>query len=281
MENLSQKIGESAAFLRQQLGSDIPKLAIVLGSGLGSLADELTEAKAVSYANIPNFVVSTVAGHAGRLVAGRLGEVGLIAMQGRVHFYEGYDMAQVTFGTRVLRALGVETLILTNACGGLNPAYRPGDLMGMRDHIFMPGFAGFNPLRGPNDEALGPRFLPLLNAYDPQLLQLTTETAHELGITFHQGTYIMLAGPNYETRAELKYLRQIGGDAVGMSTVPETLVAVHGGMRVLGISTVTNIATGEGHSEATHAEVLEVGQAAGPRLTSLIKTLLTKLQFSI
>jgi purine-nucleoside phosphorylase len=277
LENLSQKIQQSASFLREQLGSNIPRLAIVLGSGLGSLADELSEAIAVPYSTIPYFVVSTVAGHAGRLVAGKLGQTPLIALQGRVHFYEGYDMHELTFGVRVLKALGVETLILTNAAGGLNPAYSPGDLMGIRDHIFFPGMAGFNPLRGANDEALGPRFPALQNAYDPALLKLTAEVAMAQGLTFHQGTYIMLAGPNYETPAELKYLRLIGGDAVGMSTAPETIVAVHGGMRVLGISTITNTATGEGEAEATHAEVVAVGQAVGPRLASLIKSLITKL----
>jgi purine-nucleoside phosphorylase len=277
LENLSQKIQQSASFLREQLGQNIPRLAIVLGSGLGSLADELSEAIAVPYSTIPNFVVSTVAGHAGRLVAGKLGQTPLIALQGRVHFYEGYDMQELTFGVRVLKALGVETLILTNAAGGLNPAYRPGDLMGIRDHIFFPGMAGFNPLRGANDDTLGPRFPALQNGYDPALLKLAVEVAAEQGLTFHQGTYIMLAGPNYETSAELKYLRLIGGDAVGMSTAPETIVAVHGGMQVLGISTITNTATGEGEAEATHAEVVAVGQAVGPRLASLIKGLIAKL----
>jgi purine-nucleoside phosphorylase len=277
LENLSQKIQQSASFLREQLGQNMPRLAIILGSGLGSLADGLSEATAVPYNTIPNFVVSTVAGHAGRLVAGKLGQTPLIALQGRVHFYEGYDMQELTFGVRVLKALGVETLILTNAAGGLNPAYRPGDLMGIRDHIFFPGMAGFNPLRGANDDALGPRFPALQNGYDPALLKLAVEVAAEQGLTFHQGTYIMLAGPNYETPAELKYLRLIGGDAVGMSTAPETIVAVHGGMRVLGISTITNTATGEGEAEATHTEVVAVGQAVGPRLASLIKGLLAKL----
>lgn len=277
LENLSHQIEESAAFLRQRLGQISPKLAVVLGSGLGNMADELTEAIAVSYAEIPNFVTSTVAGHAGRLVAGKLGQTLLIALQGRVHFYEGYDMQQVTFGVRVLKALGVETLILTNAAGGLNPAYRPGDLMGIRDHIFFPGMAGFNPLRGPNDDSLGPRFPAMLNAYDPALLQLTVETAQELNLNFQQGTYIMLGGPNYETRAELKFLRQIGGDAVGMSTVPEAIVAVHGGLKVIGISTITNTATGEGEAEANHEEVMQVGREVGPRLASLLTKLIARI----
>lgn len=277
MDNLTEKIAESAAFLRQRLGANIPKIAIVLGSGLGSMADSLAEATAVPYGEIPNFVASTVVGHAGRLVAGKLNSVPIIAMQGRVHFYEGYDMQQITFSVRVLKALGVETLILTNAAGGLNPDYRPGDLMGIRDHIFFPGMAGFNPLRGPNDDTLGPRFPAMLNAYDPELLQKVAQTAQELNIKFQQGTYIMLGGPNFETRAELKFLRQIGGDAVGMSTAPEAIVAVHSGIKVIGISTITNTATGEGDAEANHEEVLQVGREAGPRLANLLTHLIARL----
>jgi purine-nucleoside phosphorylase len=211
------------------------------------------------------------------MVIGKLDGYEVIAMQGRAHFYEGYDMQQITFYVRVLRALGIETLILTNAAGGLNPLYRPGDLMGITDHIFMPGMAGHNPLRGPNDDTLGLRFPAMLMAYTPALLDLAKRESRRLGITFHQGVYVMLAGPSFETRAELRYLRMIGGDAVGMSTAPETIVATHSSMRVLAISTITNTATGDGKAEANHQEVLEVGRKAGPRLAQLIKAIVAKL----
>ncbi len=274
---MQTNIQQARSFVESRLGKTPPKVAIVLGSGLGSLAEELTGTTSVPYASIPGFAASNVVGHAGRLVAGKLDGKELIAMQGRVHFYEGHDMDLVTFPVRVLRALGVETLILTNAAGGLNPSYRPGDLMGIRDHIFLPGLAGMNPLRGPNDDEVGLRFPPLLKAYTPSLLELAGEEAKKLGIKFHQGIYIMVAGPSFETGAELRFLRQIGGDAVGMSTAPETVVAAHGGMQVLGISTITNTATGEGDAEANHEEVLQVGKEAGPRLSKLVKAILAKI----
>lgn len=277
MDNLREKIEQARAFVAPKLEGRAPKVAIVLGSGLGSLADELTEAVSISYAEIPNFAASTVVGHAGRMVVGKLDGLELVAMQGRTHFYEGHEMQQITFYVRVLKALGVQTLILTNAAGGLNPAYRPGDLMGIKDHIFMPGLAGNNPLRGPNDDEIGLRFPPLLNAYTPALLTLAQQEADKLGIKFHQGVYVMVAGPSFETAAELRYLRMIGGDAVGMSTAPETIVAAHGGMKVLGLSTITNTATGEGDAEANHEEVLAVGREAGPRLAKLVKAILAKL----
>lgn len=277
MSNLKESIEQARAYLAPKLVGHNPKVAIVLGSGLGDLADDLSDAVSIPYAEIPGFVVSTVQSHAGRLVVGKLEGIELVAMQGRVHFYEGYEMQQITFGVRVLKALGVETLILTNAAGGLNPAYRPGDLMGIRDHIFMPGLAGYNPLRGPNDDEMGLRFPPLLTAYTPDLLDMAEQEAQRLGITFHRGIYVMVAGPSFETGAELRYLRMIGGDAVGMSTAPETIVAAHGGMRVIGISTITNTATGEGEAEANHEEVMQVGRETGPRLAKLIKAILTKL----
>lgn len=277
MDNLREKIEQARAFIAPKLENRAPRVAIVLGSGLGSLADELTEAVSIPYAQIPGFAASTVQGHAGRMVVGKLEGQELIAMQGRTHFYEGHEMQQITFYVRVLKALGVQTLILTNAAGGMNPTYRPGDLMGIKDHIFMPGLAGYNPLRGPNDDELGVRFPPLLNAYTPALLNLAEQEATKLGINFHQGVYVMVAGPSFETAAELRYLRMIGGDAVGMSTAPETIVAAHSGMHVLGLSTITNTATGEGEAEANHEEVLAVGREAGPRLAKLVKAILAKL----
>jgi purine-nucleoside phosphorylase len=277
IENLAVKIAGSADFVRSLSTTPIrAKVAIVLGSGLGGLADEIQNAIYIPYQDIPNFVASTVQSHAGRMVIGQLSGVDIIAMQGRVHFYEGYEMAQITFPVRVLKALGVQTLILTNAAGGLNLNYKTGDLMGIADHIFMPGFGGMNPLRGANDDDLGPRFPPMLDVYDPALLKLAQAEADKLGIAFHQGVYVMLGGPNFETRAELRFLRQFA-DAVGMSTAPETVVAAHSGMKVLGISTVTNIATGESDSSANHEEVMEVGKQVGPRLATLIKSILPKL----
>lgn len=277
MDNLREKIEQARAYIAPKLAGRAPKVAIVLGSGLGSLAEELSEAVSIPYGEIPGFAASSVQGHAGQMLVGKLEGHELFAMQGRIHYYEGHDMQQVTFYVRVLRALGVQTLLLTNAAGGLNPAYRPGDLMGIKDHIFMPGLAGVNPLRGPNDEELGVRFPPMLTAYTPNLLTLAEQEANQLGIKFHRGVYVMVAGPNFETPAELRYLRMIGGDAVGMSTAPETTVAAHGGMQVLGISTITNTATGEGDAEANHEEVMAVGREAGPRLAKLVKAILAKL----
>jgi purine-nucleoside phosphorylase len=277
LKSSHELVNHAHDYLQPVLGERAPKIGMILGSGLGGLADELKEAVAVPYNTIPGFVSSTVFGHAGRLVAGKLAGTPVLAMQGRFHYYEGHDMAQVTFPVRVMRSLGIETLVVTNAAGGLNPAYRPGDLMGIADHIFLPGMAGANPLRGPNDEALGPRFPGMVNAYTESLLQLAQEAASALGITFHRGVYVMLTGPNFETRAEMRMLRGWGADAVGMSTAPEVIVAVHGGMRVLGISTITNSLNPDLTVEANHEEVLQVGQEAGPRLATLLKSIVPKI----
>jgi purine-nucleoside phosphorylase len=277
MEHIATKAKESADFIQSISTTPVTaKIAIVLGSGLGGLADEIQDASYIPYHEIPHFVVSTVQSHAGRMVIGQLEGVAIIAMQGRVHFYEGYEMAQITFPVRVLKALGVQTLILTNAAGGLNLGYQAGDLMGITDHIFMPGLAGLNPLRGPNDQDLGLRFPPMLDVYDPNLLKIAQEEADELGISFRQGVYAMVGGPSFETRAELRFLRNFA-DAVGMSTAPETIVAAHSNIRVLGISTITNIATGEGDSSANHEEVMEMGKQVGPRLATLIKKILPRI----
>jgi purine-nucleoside phosphorylase len=198
-------------------------------------------------------------------------------MQGRIHFYEGYDLQHVTFPVRVMRALGAHTLIVTNAAGGLNPDFRPGDLMFIEDHINMLGWGGQNPLIGPNDSALGTRFPAMNPAYDPELLNIGMKVAEECNVPAHMGVYIVLAGPNYETRAELRLLRQWGADAVGMSTVPEVLVARHGGMRVLGISAITNMALAESDTPVNHEEVLAVAEELRPRFTRLMKTLVQQL----
>ncbi|MEI7556633.1 purine-nucleoside phosphorylase [Candidatus Chlorohelix sp.] len=277
MDKIYEKAEAAKDFLNKVLEDRLSKVAIVLGSGLGSLAEELTEQIAIPYRQIPFFSQSTVEGHAGQLVAGKLEGVPLIALQGRLHTYEGYDMATVTFPMRVLKALGVEILILTNAAGGLNPTYQTGDLMGLNDHIFLPGMVGNNPLRGFNDERLGTRFPAINRVYPPEFLDIATEEAGKLGVNFQRGVYIMLTGPNFETPAELRFLRGIGADAVGMSTVPEAIVAAHSGMRVLGISAITNMATGAAGVEPNHLEVLEVGRQTGPRFAKLIKNVIPRL----
>ncbi len=274
----SQQIEEAAAAIREKT-AHAPRIALVLGSGLSSLADAVQSATVLPFDAIPHWPASTVAGHSGRLVIGQLENKLVLVMQGRVHYYEGYGMSQLTMPIRVMQRLGVETVILTNAAGGLNPEFRAGDLMLIRDHINFLGLGGHNPLRGPNDDALGPRFPDMTAPYDPDLRRLAHEVAQSQGIQLREGVYAYVAGPSYETPAELRYLLTVGADAVGMSTVPSVLVARHGAMRVLGISTITNIATPDPQpgQQTTHAEVLEVGQIVVPRLTSLIHGLLQKM----
>src|SRR5438270_5661581 len=249
-----------------------PEVGVILGSGLGDLATEIAEPAIVPYADIPHFARSTVKGHAGRLIIGLLENVPVVAMQGRFHLYEGYHLQVLTLPVRVMRQLGAHTLIVTNAARGVNPAYRPGDFMLIRDHINMPGLAGHNPLLGPNDERLGERFPPGAHAYTSVLRALAhSVAAMHLDITLHEGVYTMVGGPNYETGAELAFLRMIGTDAVGMSTVPEVLVARHAGMRVLGLSLITNAATGSETEVVDHAEVLATADAVRPRFAALVR----------
>jgi purine-nucleoside phosphorylase len=253
-------------------------VALILGSGLGELARGIQGAMAVPYEDIPYFPLSTVQGHSGQLVAGTLSGVPVVAMQGRVHFYEGYTLEAVTFPVRVMRRLGAEILVVTNAAGGLNPAYRAGDLMLIRDHINLMGISGFNPLRGSHDPQLGVRFLDMLSAYDADLRLMAAEVANAAGIGLHEGVYVMVAGPTYETMAEIRFLQLIGADAVGMSTIPEVIVARHEGMRVLGISAITDTAIGEhAVSQITHADVLAVAERVGPRVGALIRGVLARL----
>ncbi len=269
---------EAAEFLRQRARHQ-PQVAITLGSGLAPLADEVEDPVVIPYADIPHFPRATVEGHPGRVVLGRLAGMPVAVMQGRVHYYEGYTLPEVAFYVRVLHLFGVRTLILTNAAGGLNPHFRAGDLMLIKDHINLPGLVGHSPLWGPNDERFGPRFPAMNKAYDRVLQKLALDVAQDLGIELRQGVYVGLGGPTFETPAEVRMLRLIGGDAVGMSTVHETVVAVHAGMRVLGISTITNVAvdTLEAEEEADHEEVLETGRNVAPRLAALIKGILTRL----
>ena len=269
----------AADFIRARTGGAAPpRVALVLGTGLGALAERVTHATVVPYAEIPRFPRATVAGHAGRLVLGELQGVPVAALQGRFHLYEGYSPHQVVLPVRALRLLGAETLIVTNAAGGINPALGAGDLMLLADHIGLVTMAGLNPLSGPNDEGLGPRFPALTDAYDGDLRVHARTAAAALAIPLHEGVYAMVAGPSYETPAELRFLRTIGADAVGMSTVPEVIAARHAGMRVLGVSCITNVTLPADDSapipQAGHAEVLANAERGGVNLAALIERVL-------
>jgi purine-nucleoside phosphorylase len=252
-----------------------PRVAVVLGSGLGAFAEELSEPAEIPYAEIPGWPCATAVGHAGRLVFGRIGAVPVAVMAGRVHLYEGYTPAQVTFGVRVLGSLGVRTVVFTNAAGGINLGLERGGLVLISDHI---NLQGSNPLVGPNDDALGPRFPDMSEAYARELRAIAHETGSELGIRLAEGVYAAVLGPSYETPAEIRYLRAIGADLVGMSTVPEVIAANHMGMRVLGISCVTNMAAGILPQRISHAEVLETGEMVRGTLVKLLKALLPRLE---
>jgi purine-nucleoside phosphorylase len=270
---------EVAAEAIRQQSERQPKIGLILGSGLNPLAEAVEAADAIPFGEVPNFPEPTVPGHAGRLVLGYLEGMPVMVMQGRVHFYEGYSIQQVVFPVRVMQVMGIEMLIVTNAAGGLNPDYHAGDLMLISDHINLIGMTGNNPLFGPNDATLGPRFPDMSQAYDPDLRRVARQVARERELPLHEGVYVGLAGPSFETPAELRFLRRIGADAVGMSTVPEVIVARHGGIRVLGVSGISNVAQvepGPGR-EVTHEEVLVAGQQIVPRLTALIRGVLARL----
>lgn len=256
-----------------------PQVGLILGSGLNALADEVLNADRISYADIPHFLRPSVEGHAGQLVLGQLAGQEVAILQGRVHAYEGHSQQEVTFPTRVLIELGIQTLIVTNAAGGLNPAFRAGDLMLITDHIGLMAMTGRNPLWGPNDAGLGPRFPAMNRAYDPALRRLALQVAAKLNIELRQGVYVGLGGPMFETPAEVRFLRMIGGDATGMSTVPEVIVARHAGVRVLGFSGISNVAIDDpdASEEANHEEVLAAGQTIGPKLLALLRGVLAEL----
>ena len=274
--DLEPQVAEAVAYIRSQTTVQ-PEVAVILGSGLGVMADEIEDAARIPYAAIPHFPVSTVPGHAGMLVIGQLAGHRVAAMQGRMHLYEGRTPQELAFPIRVLRALGAEALIVTNAAGGLNPAFPAGAFMLIRDHIFLPGLAGMNPLIGPNDERIGPRFPPLAGAYDADLRRLAKETAERLHIPLHEGVYVMVTGPSFETGAELTMLRAWGADAVGMSTAPEVVVARHAGMRVLGMSCITNAATPGTEEQLSHAEVLATAAAVLPQFLALMRGVIEAL----
>jgi purine-nucleoside phosphorylase len=251
-----------------------PEIAIILGTGLGALAREIDVEAEVPYERIPGFPLSTVESHAGKLLIGRLGRKPVVAMQGRFHRYEGYDLQQVTFPVRVLHALGARTLVVSNACGGMHPLWAAGDLVLLSDHI---NLLGDNPLVGPNDERLGSRFPDMSAPYDPELRALARQVAVELGIVLREGVYVAVAGPNLETRAEYRMLRAMGADVVGMSTVPEVIVAAHEGMRTIGISIITDQCLPDALEPADISRIIATAGRAEPQLTRLITHLLERL----
>ena len=282
----SVDVARAVAAILAAAAKGVPGWAIVAGSGLSPLADRLRRPVSLPYAEIPGWPEGQVAGHDGRLVLGELGGQVVAVAAGRVHLYEGYPPRDLVFGLRVLRALGARTLVVTNAAGGLNPDFEPGDVMVLRDHVFLPGLAGASPLVGPNDDSLGPRFPSLVGAYDPALRERAKSCLSRAGLRARSGVYVMVAGPTYETPAEARFLRLIGGDAVGMSTAPEVVAARHAGMRVLGLSLITNrvvmedepgaIAPAAGDGAVLHAEVTDVGGAAAPALAEAIERLISE-----
>jgi len=271
--SLYDKIQATAAFIKQKIKSK-PFVGIILGSGLGGLIDMVSKETEIDYSDIPNFPVSTVKGHGGRLVFGKMDGCDVMLMAGRFHYYEGYSMEEVTFPVRVMKALGVHTLIVSNASGGTNPAFNIGDLMIIKDHI---NLLPEHPLRGHNDERLGTRFPDMSQAYDHKLIEFAKEIAVEKNIDVRIGTYIGLQGPTFETPAEYKMLHTLGGDAVGMSTVPEVIVARHGGMRVFAVSVITDVGISDIPVTITHEEVLEAANAAAPKMAALVLALVKQI----
>ena len=267
------QVSRAADFVRSH-APHVPDAAVVLGSGLGEFASSLQGSQSVAYADIPNWPLSTVIGHEGRLVIGSVGGRLVAALSGRAHFYEGHDLRTVTFATRVLGMLGVKVLILTNAAGGVNTAFSPGDLMVIDDHI---NLLGSNPLIGPNDERFGVRFPDLTDVYSPRLRRIADETGAAMGLDLPHGVYVAWHGPSYETPAEVRYLRKIGADAIGMSTVPEAIVARHMGMEVLGISCITNFAAGVLPRPLDHDEVLDTARRVRGKFISLLNGIVARL----
>jgi purine-nucleoside phosphorylase len=267
------KRDEAVSYLRSKTDFK-PEVLIILGTGLGRLAKQIDVQASIPYDEIPHFPVSTVESHAGRLLFGTLSGKRVVAMQGRFHYYEGYSMRQIVFPVRVLKALGAELLVVSNACGGMNPDFRRGDIMCITDHI---NLLGDNPLMGPNDDELGPRFPDMSEPYSRPLIELADHVALANAIRMHHGVYVAVSGPNLETRAEYRFLRQIGGDVVGMSTVPEVITAVHMGMRVLGISVITDECFPDALKPVEMKEILEAADMAEPKMTTVIMGVLAKL----
>ncbi len=273
MNQLLDKINEAKNYIvdKTQLN---PQIGLILGSGLGDLADEIEEPVVIDYSDIPNFPISTVEGHAGQLIIGKLEGKNVMAMKGRFHYYEGYSMQEVTFPVRVMQSMGINCLLVTNACGGLNPKLHPGALMIIKDHI---NFIGDNPLMGRNYPELGPRFPDLSRAYDPALVTLAQEVGKKLDIETFDGVYLAISGPNYFSKAELRMVTRFGADTIGMSTVPEVIVAAHGGIKVLGISCITDMAIPDSLESISHEQVMEMANQTKPKFIRLVKGILKEV----
>ena len=273
MIGVFEKLEETVAFVRQRTAMR-PTVGVILGSGLGQLVERMEDTVAIDYRDVPHFPAPTVAGHAGRMVFGRIGKVEVVAMQGRFHYYEGHDMRTVVYPTAFMKHFGVQTLIVSNSAGGINRDFTPGDLMLITDHINL--FAT-NPLIGLNDERLGPRFPDMTDAYSPRLIGVADAAAGEMGMTFRRGVYAGLSGPCYETAAEIRYLAHGGADAVGMSTVPEVIAARYLGLEVLGISCITNMATGIAKVKHAHEEVVRIANEASERFCTVVAAIIARL----
>jgi len=273
MENILKNIEEAKDYILNQI-DNVPKIGLILGSGLGSLVEEIESPVIIQYEDIPNFPVSTVEGHTGQLVIGTLQGKFVLIMRGRFHYYEGYSMQDVTFPIRVMQEIGIELLIVTNACGGLNPKLSPGTLMIINDHI---NFTGDNPLIGSNIDKFGPRFPDMSTAYDKDLIQLAHKVGEKLFIPTYEGVYLGISGPNYASKAELKMFSKFGADVLGMSTVPEVIVARHGGIKVLGISCITDMAIPDQLISISHEEVIDVANKTKPKFINLVKGILNEV----
>lgn len=271
---LYERASEAARYINSKAKTRTPRVAVVLGSGLGAVADAVEDPVAIPFDEIPHFVSSTVEGHEGSLIIGSCGSVDVVLMKGRVHFYEGYSMEEVTLPVRVFHLMGIRSLILTNAAGGAAPHLTPGSLMALTDHI---NLMGENPLRGENDERFGPRFQDMTTVYSPAYLEAAHEIARDIGLVLFDGVYMAVRGPSYETPAEIQMMRKLGADAVGMSTVPEATVARHCGISVLAISCITNVAAGLTAAEIDHREVMSVGARVGKQLANLIVRVIPRI----
>jgi purine-nucleoside phosphorylase len=269
-----ERAAEAARFINSKAGSRKPQAAVVLGSGLAEAVQLAGDPVELAFQDIPHFMSPTVEGHPGKLIIGKLGGTEVVMMKGRFHFYEGYSMEDVTFPIRTFCLMGIRTVVLTNAAGGISPHLTPGSLMLITDHINM---MSENPLRGPNDDRFGPRFPDMTAVYAPDYIDLAHEAARSAGLALAEGVYLALGGPAYETPAEIRMLRDLGADAVGMSTVPEVIVARHCGLKVLAISCITNIAAGLSHQEINHQQVIEIGRQSGRKLSALLEELMSKL----
>jgi purine-nucleoside phosphorylase len=273
MNNLYEKIQEAKGALQQRWQGK-PRIGIILGTGLGGLTEDIKAEAKIPYGDLPHFLVSTAPSHSGRLVCGQLGGKSVMAMEGRIHFYEGSTLQEITFPVRVMKAMGCEVLIVSNACGGMNPQHAKGDIMIIEDHI---NLLGDNPLIGPNDDRLGPRFPDMSRPYDPELIRLTQRVALQEKIACQKGVFVAVPGPNLETRAEYRFLRGIGADCVGMSTVPEVIVAVHGGLRSLGFSIITDMCLPDALEPAVLEDIIATANMAEKKLRILVRRVLEEL----